>query len=382
MTIRRVSLLCAVLLLATAPLAAQVWTGRGRLQGQVIDENQQPIAGAKITLRWNKDPSSGPPVITTDKGGRWAVLGLAGGAWTALIEAPGFVTAEGPAEVRESGGPAPPLRITLRAIPKEQAGGGPEAAAVKADLERGNALLRESKWAEARAAFEKALPQIAPEHQPMIQRAIAQTWTNEGQPQKAIELLTPIAASASSDVETAKALAQAHLAAKQPEQALVVLGSAKAAAPADSGILRLTAQAYIDQKKTEEAISAVKQAVEATPDDAELLNLLASLLVDAGREEEAKTYIARLPQGAKIDPVSLLNIGIKQYNDNKMTEALSSFDRVVQENPELAEAYYYRGMAYLAQAKVKESKADLEKFLALEPNHAKAADARLVLKEM
>jgi len=382
MTIRRVSLLCAVLLLATAPLAAQVWTGRGRLQGQVIDENQQPIAGAKITLRWNKDPSSGPPVITTDKGGRWAVLGLAGGAWTVVIEAPGHVTAEGPAEVRESGGPAPPLRITLRAIPKEQAGGGPEAAAVKADLERGNALLRESKWAEARAAFEKALPQIAPEHQPMIQRAIAQTRTNEGQPQKAIELLTPIAAAASADVETAKALAQAHLAAKQPEQALVVLGSAKAAAPADSGILRLTAQAYIDQKKTEEAISAVKQAVEATPDDAELLNLLASLLVDAGREEEAKTYIARLPQGAKIDPVSLLNIGIKQYNDNKMTEALSSFDRVVQENPELAEAYYYRGMAYLAQAKVKESKADLEKFLALEPNHAKAADARLVLKEM
>ena len=83
-----------------------------------------------------------------------------------------------------------------------------------------------------------------------------------------------------------------------------------------------------------------------------------------------------------MDPVSLLNIGIKQYNENKMTEALASFDRVVQQNPELAEAYYYRGMAYLAQAKVKESKADLEKFLALAPSHAKAADARLVLKEM
>ncbi len=382
MDIRRSRAVWAVLLLLAAPLAAQVWTGRGRLQGQVIDENKQPIAGAKITLRWSKDPSSGPPPITTDQNGRWAVLGLAGGAWTAMIEAEGFVTAEGPAEVRESGGPPPPLRIQLRAIPKEQAGGGPEAAAVKADLERGNALLREEKWSEARAAFEQALPQIAPEHQPMIQRAIAQTWTNEGQPQKAIEILAPLATAAPSDLDTAKALAQAHLAAKQPDQALAVLGAAQAAAPSDVGLLRLRAQAYIDQKKTEEAIATVKQAADAQPEDADLLNLLASLLVDAGREEEAKTYLARLPQGTKIDPVSLLNIGIKQYNDNKMTDALASFDRVVQENPELAEAYYYRGMAYLAQAKVKESKADLEKFLALAPNHAKAADARQILKEI
>ena len=83
-----------------------------------------------------------------------------------------------------------------------------------------------------------------------------------------------------------------------------------------------------------------------------------------------------------MDPATLLNIGIKYYNEGKMDEALAEFDRVVGENPTLADAYYYRGLAYLAQDKAAEAKADFQKLLELDPNHANADEAREFLKSM
>ena len=72
-----------LLLLSSARLFAQEWKGIGRLQGIVTDESGQPIEGAKVTLRAGdqtpKPESSGPPPITTDKHGKWSILGLTGG---------------------------------------------------------------------------------------------------------------------------------------------------------------------------------------------------------------------------------------------------------------------------------------------------------------
>ncbi len=61
---------------------------------------------------------------------------------------------------------------------------------------------------------------------------------------------------------------------------------------------------------------------------------------------------------------------------------MASFDRVVQENPDLPDSYYYRGLAYLATSKMKEAKADFLKLLQLAPNGEHAADAKEFLKEL
>jgi hypothetical protein len=42
--------ICLLMLLAT-PARGQEWAGRGRLQGVVLDENENPIAEAKVILR-------------------------------------------------------------------------------------------------------------------------------------------------------------------------------------------------------------------------------------------------------------------------------------------------------------------------------------------
>jgi tetratricopeptide (TPR) repeat protein len=327
------ALLAVLLLSAGASLWAQGWAGRGRLQGLVKDPDGKPLAGAKVTLRQGAPPvkadGPGPVPLTTDKNGKWTYLGLAGGTWGVLIEKEGYVTSEGQAQVIEGGvGVAAPIAVTLRAVPKEQIQKQQEESkggqAVKS-IESGNTLLQQEKYAEARAEYEKALALLEPQYKPAVLRGIASTYYKE--------------AAQAKDKQ-----AKAH--------------------------------------KMDQAVGALKQALEIKPDDPESLQLISTLLVDAGRENEAKAYMARLPQGTKLDPDTLLNVGIRAYNDKKVDDALAEFSRVIEQNPQLAEAYYYRALTYLNKGKNKEAKADLQKLLELDPNNKFAAEAREFLKSL
>jgi Flp pilus assembly protein TadD len=339
-----VALAVGMLLLSSAQLFAQEWKGIGRLQGIVTDEEGKPIEGAKITLRPGdttvKPENPGPPSSTTDKHGHWSTLGLTGGTWGVLIEKDGYITSEGRLKVAESGPPQPPVTIKLKVLSKEQAQAQSQAAAPKepsteskanAAITEGNAALQQDKYADARASYEQALALLdpaKPDHLPVIvavKRAIASTYYREA-------------------------------------------GQAKAKDAKAKGL--------------DQSIATLKQALELKPDDPETLQLLVNVLVDAGREHEAQTYLAKLPQGAKIDPERLINVGIKYYNEKQIDKALEAFNKAVSDNPDLAEAYYYRGLVYLNKGKVPEAKADFQKLLALDPKNKFAKEAQDYLKNL
>ena len=314
--------LLLLLLLAGLPAFAQGWAGRGRLQGEVKDEQGRPIEGATVWLRLGdaaidpNNPGDGPKAITTNKNGKWSVLGLAQGSWRVLILKEGFLPSEGNVKVNESGPPPQAIMISLKSMSSAEAkaAAAQQGPSVLDVIEEGNQLLTQEKFADARAAYEKALVQLEPENHPAILRGIARTWFQENQPDKAVQVL--------------------------------------------------------------------QQALQIKPDDAESLRLIINLLVAQGKEKEAAEYMAKLPQGETVDPATLLNIGIKFYNDGKMPEALTEFNKVVGENPNLPDAYYYRGLAFLASGKSAEAKADFQKLLELDPKHANADEAREFLKSM
>ena len=345
---RRTTLLFLLLLcLVPSLVLAQAWAGKGRIQGEVTDTAGKPVKGAKITLKSPQDPTLGPPPILTDAKGKWSYLGLAGGTWTVSIEADGYVPAEGPAKVNEFG-PSPPVRVPLQPITQEMLDAAkPKKNETKEALEKGNALVVEKKWAEARAEYEKAFVKLDKQYHPMMLRAIAQTYSGEQNYDKAIETLN---------------------------QALALTR--------DTETLMMLARTQYEAKKVDDAIATLKETATLSNDDPTVLKLLVDILVDANKEDEAKVYMAKLPAGTKIDPASLLNIGIRQFNEGKTTEALVSFDRVVAENPEMADAYYYRALAYMSSGKNKEAKADLQKLLQLDPNNKFAADAKDFLKSL
>ena len=147
-------------------------------------------------------------------------------------------------------------------------------------------------------------------------------------------------------------------------------------------VLRRIAQAQMLQGDNEGAVTTLKGLLAEIGDDPDTLTLLVDRLTYLRREEEAKQYVARLPQGASLDPNTLVNMGINLYNENKLPEALEKFEQVVALRPEWADGYYFRGLAELGLGKMAEAKVDFEKVLALDPNNANAGMAREFLKSL
>jgi tetratricopeptide (TPR) repeat protein len=303
---KHATLALALAVAVAAPAAAQEWVGRGRVQGTVKNEQGEPIADAKVTLRLG---DSGPEPVTTNRKGHWTRLGLAHGDWTVIVDAEGYVGAQGQIKVYESG-PGQSLDISLRKPTKEelaQAGAGDRAAAV-ALLEEGNALIVAQQWAAGRAKYEQALADLPVENHPPILRAIGNSYYAEG--------------------------------------------------------------------NVEQALATFERGLTLAPDDPELLQAIVNVLVAAGREAEAQTYLARLPAEAALNPTTLLNFGIEAYNAGKMDEAFGHFDRLVTQNPEYPDGYYYRGLVRLNNPDSAAAAADFKRFLELAPDHPKAAEAR------
>ncbi|HYO16071.1 MAG TPA: tetratricopeptide repeat protein [Thermoanaerobaculia bacterium] len=317
------AVLLGLLLLAVGvPVWGQAWAGKGRLQGQVRDESGKPIQGAKVVLR--KDVTD-RVVESTD--GPKAILTDKNGRWSIL----GLAGGEWGVLIEKEGymvsegrlkvnefGPAQPVNVTLKVIPKEV-------------IEQAE---KQSETGQAKAALEQGNALL--------------------QQQKYAE---------------ARAAYEAGMA-KLPDSSL------------HPAILRAIADTYHKEGNTDQAVAALKKALALAPQDPVTLQLMVNLLAAAGREAEAKTYMEQLPQGTTVDPAVLLNLGIKAFNEGKMDQAFAEFDRVVKENPQLPDAYYYRGLVYLNQGKNAEAKADFQKLVELDPNHANAAEAREFLKDL
>jgi hypothetical protein len=203
-----------LLAVASVPAWGQSWAGRGRLQGTIKDEAGKPIQGATITLRKGPDrvdpKKDGPKPITTDKSGKWAVLGLANGAWGILIQKEGYMDSEGQINVEEHPiGPVQPVNITLKKptqaqVQAAQAQQAPSTGAqAKAALENANNLLAQGKYAEARAAYEEGMSKLEDKSlHPAIYRAIADSYYKEGKANEAIDTLKKSLAEAPNDPDT------------------------------------------------------------------------------------------------------------------------------------------------------------------------------------
>ncbi len=145
-------------------------------------------------------------------------------------------------------------------------------------------------------------------------------------------------------------------------------------------LLRGIAQTWIQEGESTEAIELLEQSLALAPDDAVTLKLLIGVLLAEGRDEEAKPWIARLPEGEKLDTASRLNMGIELYNQNDLDGALVHFEQAIADFPEDPEGYYYRGLTFLGQERSAEAAADLRKVLELDPESAKAEEARQFLE--
>lgn len=321
---RLVPLLAALLLAFSAlPSLAQDWKGRGRVQGIVTNAAGDPVEGAQVTLRQQGGSEGGPEVLTTNKKGRWTYLGLTGGTWKATIEHPDYAIAEGPMRVSEFG----------------------SNEILETQLKSASAVAASSGGSKVDAAA---------------------------------------AAAAANAAEASDALSRAGALIDQGNydegRALMEEALAKLDASRQPAILLAIARTHFAQDNVEQTLATLERALVIDPNHVDSLKMAGSVLVNEGREAEAEAYMARLPQGQTIDPSALLNQGIRKYNEGDLDGALADFDGVVASNPNLADAYYYRGLVYLGKANNEASKADFAKMLELDSDHPNAAEAREFLE--
>ncbi len=302
--------------------SAQAWKGVARIQGSIVDAAGKPVKGARVILKSVRD-NAGPQAIITDDRGKWAALGLAGGNWNIDIEADGFLPKATSVQLSELSR-LPPMKIELEAAPppapKEEAapaesiqvGGVEISPEIAAALEAANAFMKEQKWKEAAAEYEKAVA-VLTTNTP-LRFALSRAYYGAGEIPKAIEQLQVV-----------------HT--------------------ADSG--NVTAA-----------------------------TLLGDMLLETAKVDEAKKVLATIPAGAISDVNTIINLGIRFTNQNLPEDAFRYFNDAVAVAPDVAAAYYYRGIANRQLKKMKEAKADLNKVVELAPDAPEAKDAKDLLAQM
>jgi tetratricopeptide (TPR) repeat protein len=146
--LRRLTLAALFTLMLASLAAAQP----GRVGGIVKDDKGDPIKGATITC---ENASIGSTfTATTDEKGRFTIIGLRGGDWKFIAQAPGF-SAEGGSMGVRSGSPNPPISFTLKRTGPGSTGAmaGIAAKDLQADLSAADSLFNQQKWDEAVAAY-------------------------------------------------------------------------------------------------------------------------------------------------------------------------------------------------------------------------------------
>lgn len=352
MTKRRI-LPASAMLLAAASLIAQAWrAGGGRLEGSVTNAQGEPIAGATVSPRW--EDGQGPD-LKTDKKGHWAVLGISGGSWNIDISAPGYQSRKLSAavsEIQRSG----PMNVQLQAEVSSEAAaptlsvGGKKISKEAAEaIEKGNSAMKEAE--RARQSEEECRSSPAPGQE-------------------------------SAEAKEKCAKTAAELLSRKLKDAQQSFLKALPELPDNLTLLTNLKLAFYMDKNTDEALKYARQIVAHDPGDSISWMMIAKLELERGNFEAGKEALSKAPEETLTDPMPYLNMGILYYNKGKTAEAEQFFTKAIAKKPDLADAYYYRGLARYQAKQIATAKADFQKYLELDPQGSDAPTARDILKTM
>lgn len=283
---------------------AQGWKGRGRAQGRIIDESDQPIEGVKVTLVQTSS-GDGPEPFYTDKNGKFSYLGLVGGTWDVTCEQDGMVTAVGTIQVAEFSR-TPSVTIPMRPIPESVLQEEAASAAVLL-LDKGNQLLNEEKYAEARASYESALEDLEPEHHASILMGIARTHYQEDNTPDAITTLERLLTIEPEHLDALKLSINLLMAEGREEEAQLYIAKLPEGESVDADVyLNVGIEAY-NEGDLETALGQFNQVVDGFPDNADGFYYRGLIFLAQQSNEAAaadlQRYLELEPEGSHVDEV-------------------------------------------------------------------------------
>jgi Tfp pilus assembly protein PilF len=294
---------CLTLLVA-ATASAQAWGGQGRLHGVIVNDQGKPVAGAKVILVSLKAGGTGPEPIVTDAKGKWAVMGVIGGKWNIDVEADGFLKRALSAEVSELNRLTPPMKIQLEPKPVEkpkepeqapesiQVGGVEISPEIAQAIDAANAFMKEQKWKEAAAEYEKAVVVLSTNMQ--LKAALARAYYGAGELKKAIASLQEVHDADTGNVVYATLLADMLLEDEQFEAGEKVLAALPPGALSDPNTIINLGIRYVNKNKPQEAWKYFNDAVAVASDFAPAYYYRGIAALQLKKMKEAKADLQKV----------------------------------------------------------------------------------------
>jgi len=159
------------------------------------------------------------------------------------------------------------------------------------------------------------------------------------------------------------------------DEAIAKFESALALKPAFTPALIALAKLHLKTKSYSKAIDAAKKALEIDEEDTDMWAVLTSSYDATGDKAAAAEARKHLPANAG----QLFNDAAKLINSGKDDEAEKLLKQAVSADATMARAYYELGMIYVRSGKAADAKANLQKYLELEPTGKDAATAKEML---
>ena len=298
------------------PVVAQMG---GMVKGTVVDDKNQPVEGAKVTISMT---DTGRKFETkTDKKGQYLQIGLASGAYTVVAEKDKLASATQKATIR-AGAPAElnlVIGVAAAALTKE---GMAKAGALRSAFEAGVALSQAGKHEEAIAKFNEGI---------VASPQCFDCYNNIG---------------------------YSYTQMKDYDKAETAYKKASELKPDDAAAYNGLANIYNAQRKFDLAAQASAKATE----------LSTSLSGAAGAG------------GGGAD--ALFNQGVILWNGGKVAEAKKAFEGAIAANPSHAEAHYQLGMALVNEGNLQGAATEFDTYLKLAPTGPNAATAKSLVAQL
>lgn len=354
--VRKFAIYIPALVLFAAVSFAQVTS----IEGEVKDENGQPVKGALIEIE-RKD-IKGNYKVKTDKKGHYFHAGLPLGMYKITLQIDGK-DVDMVDNVRTRLGDPLPIDFNLAQVKARQQAA--ESGVLSKEQER-------AMTSEQRAAYEKKLKEQAAQMQKNKVLNDAFNAAKEAMNAKNYDVAVQNFEKAT-EIDPTQHVVWGNLA-----EAYVALAATKTGADQ---------QAALDK-----GLAAFQKAIAIKPDDPAYHNNYALALVKAKKVDEAQ---AELTKAAEIDPANAgkyyYNLGAVLVNTGQSESAGAAFQKAIQADPNYAAAYYQYGIYLIGKAKTGPdgkivppdgTKEAFQKYLSLEPDGPDAAAAKAMLQSI
>ena len=269
-------IVCLLATVVAGTASAQDWRGTARVAGVVVGPDGKAVSGAKVIAKPAKG-ESGPEPVMTDAKGRWSFGGLRLGQWNVDVEAEGFLPRKMSAAASEQ--LTQPMKIVLEAAPPPpppqpaepppaedsiQVGGVEISKETAQVLEAANGFMKEEKWTEAAAEYEKALAALPDNKQ--LRFALSRAYYGAHELKKAIAVLQQVYDADTGNVTAATLLANMLIEDAQLDAGKKVLNAIPEGAITDPIVFVNVGILFLNKNKPEDGYTYFDRAVKIAPE--------------------------------------------------------------------------------------------------------------------